>query len=411
MWLYLAGRGAGKTRAGAEWVRDQVESGRARRVALVARSVPDVRDVVVEGESGLLRIGDPARRPTWEPSKRRLTWPNGAIATTYSADEPDQLRGPQHDAAWCDELASWRRPEAWSNLMLGLRLGDDPRCVVTTTPRPTKEIRALVASPLTHVTRGTTYDNRENLAPAFLDQIVHQYEGTRLGRQELHAEILEDVAGALWTRAELDAALVREAPAGLERIVVGVDPAVSAHAGSDETGIVVVGVTATGDAYVLEDASMRGSPSEWAARVVRVFRRHAADLIVAEVNMGGDLVEHTLRAYDRALPIRKVTATRGKLVRAEPVASLYEQGRVHHVGALPELEDQMCSWDPSDTRGPSPDRVDALVWALWELVVSRGTDREEPKAAELAADPYERAELERWDRQQRAPYFERMLPE
>lgn len=364
-WLILAGRGWGKTRTGAEWVRDQVMRRGARRVALVARTAADVRDVIVEGESGLLAISPPSERPTWEPSRRRLTWPNGAIATTYSADVPDQLRGPQHDRAWADELAAWQYPDAWTQLLLGLRLGDDPRVVVTTTPRPTPIIRELLSASTTHVTRGRTLDNAANLAPQFLDAIVRQYEGTRLGRQELDGEVLDDNPGALWKRSAIDAARVRVAP-DLRRIVVGVDPAVSANAQSDETGIVACGVGFDGRFYVLDDASGRYSPDQWASRVASLYRSTKADRIVVEVNQGGDLVTSTLRTVDRSLPITTVHAKRGKALRAEPIAALYEQGRVSHVGSLATLEDQMTAWDPSGDAA-SPDRIDALVYALSAL--------------------------------------------
>ena len=344
-------------------MRAQAVSGRARRIALVARTAADVRDVIVEGESGILAVSPAHERPVWEPSRRRLTWPNGTIATTYSADVPDQLRGPQHDAAWADELASWQYPDAWTQLLLGLRLGDDPRVVVTTTPRPTPIVRELLASPMTHATRGRTMDNRANLAPQFLDAIVRQYEGTRLGRQELDGEILDDNPGALWKRDQI--IRVREAPQ-LRRIVVAVDPAVSANAQSDETGIVAAGLGFDGRFYVLDDASGRYSPDQWASRVAALYRARSADRVVVEVNQGGDLVTATLRTVDRSLPITTVHAKRGKALRAEPIAALYEQGRVAHVGALPTLEDQMTAWDPaSDTT--SPDRVDALVYALTEL--------------------------------------------
>lgn len=365
-WLILAGRGWGKSRSGAEWVREQVTKRGARRVALVARTASDVRDVIVEGESGLLAISPPSERPTWEPSRRRLTWPNGAIATTYSADEPDQLRGPQHDAAWADELAAWKHPDAWTQLLMGLRLGEDPRVVVTTTPRPTPLIRELVAQHTTAVTRGATRDNAANLAPQFLDAIVARYAGTRLGRQELDGEILDDNPGALWKRDGIDAARVRAAP-DLRRIVVGVDPAVTSNAASDETGIVVAGLGFDGRFYVLGDASGRYSPEQWASRVVAAYREHKADRVVAERNNGGDLVERNLRTVDRNLPVTTVHTKRGKALRAEPVSSLYEQGRVSHVGALAALEDQMTAWDPAGD-GDSPDRVDALVYALTELM-------------------------------------------
>jgi predicted phage terminase large subunit-like protein len=365
-WLILAGRGWGKSRSGAEWVREQVMKHGARRVALVARTAADVRDVIVEGESGLLAISPPSERPVWEPSRRRLTWPNGAIATTYSADVPDQLRGPQHDAAWADELAAWQYPDAWTQLLLGLRLGGDPRVVVTTTPRPTPIIRDLASQPTTHVTRGATRDNAANLAPQFLDAIVRRYEGTRLGRQELDGEILDDNPGALWKRDGIDAARVRVAP-DLRRVVVGVDPAVTSNAASDETGIIVAGLGFDGRYYVIGDYSGRYSPEQWASRVVQAYRDHKADRVVAERNQGGDLVERNLRTVDRSLPVTTVHAKRAKALRAEPVSSLYEQARVSHVGALAALEDQMTAWDPSGD-DESPDRVDALVYAMTELM-------------------------------------------
>lgn len=366
MWLILAGRGFGKTRTGAEWVRAQIERHGRRRVALVARTTADARDTMVEGESGLLACCPPWCRPRYEPSKRRLTWPNGAMATTYSGDRPDQLRGPQHDAAWADELAAWRYPDAWDQLLFGLRLGIGPRAVVTTTPRPTPLVVALLADPRVIVTRGTTLENRANLAPTTLDALLTRYEGTRLGRQELYAEVLTDPPGALWRRDALDAARVDRAP-DLVRVVVGVDPAATHGEGSDETGIVVAGLGADGHGYVLEDASLRASPAGWGARAVEAYHRHAADRIVAETNQGGDMVALTLRTIDATVPVRPVRATRAKRSRAEPVAALYEQSRVHHVGAWPELEDQLCQWTPG---APSPDRLDALVWALTELMLS-----------------------------------------
>ncbi|HZT90222.1 MAG TPA: terminase family protein [Stellaceae bacterium] len=383
IWLLLAGRGFGKTRTGAEFVRAEVGAGRAVRVALVAPTAADARDVIVEGESGILAIAPPWDRPLYEPSKRRITWQSGAIATTYSADEPERLRGPQHDLAWCDELAAWRYPEAWDMLMMGLRLGQDPRAVVTTTPRPTKLIRALVADPTVVVIRGSTDENRANLAPAFLSQIVRRYAGTRLGRQELEAEILEDVPGALWSHGVIDAARVAAAPE-LTRVVVAIDPAVSSGEDADETGIVVAGKDGSGAAYVLADASGRYSPPEWAKTAIAAYRAHGADRIVGEVNNGGEMVEATLRMIDPNVAFAAVRASRGKVARAEPVAALYEQGRVHHVGAMPALEDQMCAFssdfDPAEA-GFSPDRVDALVWALTELLV-------EPKGGEGIFEVY-----------------------
>jgi phage terminase large subunit-like protein len=392
VWLLLAGRGFGKTRTGAELVRARVAAGTARRVALVGATAADIRDVMVEGESGLLAIAPPWDRPRYEPSKRRLSWANGAVATTFSADEPDRLRGPQHDFAWCDELAAWRYPEAWDMLMFGLRLGADPRVVVTTTPRPVPLIRSLVADRGTVVTRGTTAENRANLAPAFLSQIVRKYEGTRLGRQELDAEILEDVPGALWRRGLIESGRVREAPP-LVRIVVAIDPAASSGAEADETGIIVAGRTAASasgnepaQGYVIDDRSGRLAPIDWAREAVAAYRRHKADRIVAEINNGGEMVEATLRMIDPTVAFAAVHASRGKAVRAEPVAALYEQGRMHHVGCFPALEDQMCGFTADLDRaaaGHSPDRVDALVWACSALLVA-----EEPPPAHRVHIPF-----------------------
>jgi len=361
-WLILAGRGFGKTRTGAEFVRAEIESGRCRRMAVIAPTAGDVRDVMIEGESGLLAVCPPWNRPHYEPSKRRLTWPNGALVTAYSADEPERARGPQHDGLWADEIASWRYPEAWDLFMFGLRLGNNPRAVVTTTPKPIPLVKELLASPTTTVTRGSSYENRRNLAPAFFQQIVRKYEGTRLGRQELLAEILDDNPGALWTRQIIEENRVVKAP-DLERVVVAIDPAVTAEEGSAETGIIVAG--SAGDRfYVRDDRSLRASPKAWASAAVTAYHTFGGDRIVAEVNNGGDMVLDTIRNVDPEVSLRKVTATRGKQLRAEPIAALYEQGRVHHVGAFPELEDQMCEWEPGME---SPDRLDALVWALTEL--------------------------------------------
>jgi phage terminase large subunit-like protein len=376
VWLLLAGRGFGKTRTGAELIRARVVAQTARRLALVAPTAGDARDVMVEGDSGILAISPPWERPRYEPSKRRLTWPNGAVATLFSADEPERLRGPQHDSAWCDELASWRYPEAWDMLMFGLRLGTDPRAVVTTTPRPTKLLRELIADPTVVVTRGSTYENRPNLAPAFLGQIVRKYEGTRLGRQELEAELLEDVPGALWNRGLIEATRARTAPA-LIRVVVAIDPAASSTDDADETGIIVAGKDGEGQGWLLADASGRYQPTEWAKTAISAYRAHSADRIVAEVNNGGEMVEATLRMIDPNAPFAAVRASRGKVTRAEPVAALYEQGRIHHLGVFPQLEDQMCAFTPdahgnsrSRSAGYSPDRVDALVWALTDLLVT-----------------------------------------
>jgi len=370
VWLILAGRGFGKTRTGAEFVREQVNSGTVSRVALVGATAADVRDTMVEGESGLLAVFPPDQRPRYEPSKRRVTFHNGAVASAFSADEPDRLRGPNHDLAWADELAAWRYVDAWDQLMLGLRLGDHPRVVVTTTPRPTELIRRLARSDdgTVHVTTGSTYENSANLAADFIAEMRRRYEGTRLGRQELEAQILDDVEGALWDRTNIDETRVTDTPA-LRRIVVAIDPAVTSGEKADETGIVVAGVGTNGEAYILDDRTMRASPNDWAAAAVAAYHRHKADLIVAEANQGGDLVENGLKEYSSFVPVHLVRASRGKRTRAEPVAALYEQRRAHHVGFFPELEDQLCSWVPDV--GSSPDRLDALVWALTDLVVDR----------------------------------------
>ncbi len=368
-WLVLAGRGFGKTRAGAEWVRAEVEAGRARRVALVGATAADVRQVMVEGESGLLAISPPWMRPLWEPSKRLLTWPNGAVATAFSAERPGQLRGPQHDLAWADELCKWRAEEAWDQLLLGLRLGDAPRWLATTTPRPSGLIKGLLADPQVRVTRGSTFDNWAHLAPTFLAEVVRRYQGTRLGRQELHAELVDDVPGALWTRALIEAGRVA-GPGELQRVVVGVDPAVGAADEGEgaETGIVVAGRGIDGRAVVLADLSCRLAPTGWARRAIEALQRFEGDRLVAEINQGGDLVESLVRTLAPDVPFRAVRAARGKAVRAEPIAALYEQGRVVHAPGLETLEDQMCRFTAYGPEGPS-DRVDALVWALTDLML------------------------------------------
>lgn len=348
-------------------MRDRVEHG-ARRIALVGRTSADTRDVMVEGESGLLSIYPVNQRPIYEASKRRVTFHNGATATLYSAEEPNLLRGPQHDLAWCDELAAWQYPDAWDQLRLGLRLGAHPRCVVATTPRPTKIIKSLLSRGDAVVTRGSTYDNAANLAPTFLDEIKAQYEGTRLGRQELHAEILDDTPGALWTRAILDPIQVRQ-HGPLKRVVVALDPSVAADGGGDECGIIVAGIADDGALYVLADGSGKLSPEAWAKRAAALAGDFDADCIVAEVNQGGALVTDTLRLAAPGVRVVGVAASKGKRARAEPVAALYEQGRVRHLPGLHRLEDELCTWSAS-AGDPSPNRLDALVWALSSLALT-----------------------------------------
>ncbi len=372
-WLILAGRGFGKTRTGAEWVRAQTENGRARRVALIARSLAEAQSVMIEGESGILNTSPPWHMPIYEPSKRKLTWPNGARALIFSSHEPDQLRGPQFDAAWCDELASWQYPnQTWNNLNFALRLGQPPKCVVTTTPKSIELVRTLSNGPGVHVTRGTTFQNKDNLAPEFFDAIVEQYDGTRLGRQEIYAELIDQDENALWKRAWIEDARLTSHPP-VARIVVAIDPAMSAKPSSSETGIVVVGADMHREhAYVLADESGRLTPQGWAMRAVHLFDKFNASRIIAEDNAGGDLVKSTLKAaVPRTLPYKGIKARTGKYLRAEPVAALYEQGRVHHVGRFPELEDQMCTWSAELGPSGSPDRADALVHAITELMIER----------------------------------------
>ncbi|WP_097029804.1 DNA-packaging protein [Cereibacter ovatus] len=381
-WVVMGGRGAGKTRAGAEWVRAEVEGsrpgdpGRSRHVALVGETIDQAREVMVFGESGILACSAPDRRPEWEAGRRRLVWPNGAVAQVFSAHDPESLRGPQFDAAWADELAKWgRAEEAWDMLQFALRSGEEPRQVVTTTPRNVPVLRHILDNPSTVVTHAPTEANRAYLAKSFLEEVHARYDGTRLGRQELEGVLLEDAEGALWTTAGLEALRI-DAPGRLSRIVVAVDPPVTGNDTSDECGIVVVGALTEGApqewrAVVLEDASVSAaSPDRWARAALDAVRRHGADRLVAEVNQGGDLVEAVIRQIDPLVPFRGVHASRGKVARAEPVAALYEQGRVAHLRGLGALEDQMCRMTARgfDGRG-SPDRVDALVWALTDLMI------------------------------------------
>ena len=364
-WLIMAGRGWGKSRTGAEWVRQQVEcNGADLRIALVGRTPADARDVMVEGESGLLAVFPPDQRPIYEPSKRRITFHTGAIATVYSSENPEQLRGPQQTVAWVDELGTFKHPEAFDNLQLGLRLGR-PRQIVTTTPRPVRTIRDLVADSDTVITKGTSYENRANLAPAFYRQVIRRYEGTRRGQQEIMGLLLEDVPGALWQRSMIK---YKAAPE-MERIVVGIDPSVSDSEDAARCGIVAAGKGLDGVYYVLADRSLRASPDQWAHEAISLFHELKADRIIAEVNQGGKMVELTLRTIDPLIPYSGVHASVGKKARAEPVSALYEQGRVFHVEPFRDLEDELCTWTPEE--GPSPDRLDAMVWALTELALSR----------------------------------------
>jgi phage terminase large subunit-like protein len=390
IWLIRAGRGFGKTRAGAEWVRARIESGAASRVALVGETAADAREVMVEGDSGILACAPPWNRPRHEKTRRRLLWANGAIASCYSAEDPEQLRGPQHDAAWADEVAKWRYADAWDQLMLGLRLGTDPRCVATTTLRPKRWIKTLLEDPAVAVTGGTSFENAANLAPGFLAHMRRRYAGTRLGRQELEGAYLDDTPGALWSRALIERARRPAEPRPpLVRIVVAVDPAAGGGKdgdppSGDETGIVVAGRDAHGMGVLLADLSARFTPDGWGRRAVEAFRAWRADRIVIERNNGGEMARHVLRTVDAQVPVRTVWASRGKQARAEPVAALYEQGRIQHLGRFDALEDQMAAFLPEGVtddgeRGKpsSPDRVDALVWAMTELMLGpSGESRE-----------------------------------
>ncbi|MBY0280584.1 MAG: phage terminase large subunit [Alphaproteobacteria bacterium] len=368
-WLILAGRGFGKTRTGAETIRAWINQGLYKRVALIGQTIDEVRSVMIEGESGLLNVHTDYERPKFESAKGRLIWKNNAIATMYGADHYEKLRGPQFDLAWIDELAKFRHPQkTWDQLMLGLRLGDNPRTIITTTPRPIPLIETLVKDPATVLTKGSTFDNQENLAKTFVKQIVKQFEGTRLGAQELYAEILTEKQGALWKRSIIH----HHDPVNPSwlRVVIAIDPAITHHEQSDETGIIVAALSKDQKAYVLEDLSGKYSPAEWGRRVVKAYHKHKADRVVAEVNQGGDMVKSIIHSLDPTTSYKAVRASRGKITRAEPIAALYEQGRVYHSKPFTDLETQLCEYIPGIT-AKSPDRMDALVWALTDLLLAK----------------------------------------
>jgi len=386
-WLLLGGRGAGKTRTGAEWTRGMATGDKCftshpvSNIALVAETYADAREVMIEGQSGLLAIHTRHNRPVWISSRRRLEWPNGAVAQVFSSEDPDGLRGPQFSAAWVDELAKWKNPQAtWDMLQFGLRLGAFPRQVITTTPRPIKLLKEIIADKRTLISRMATDDNRQHLAAGFFGRIVDIYRGTKLGRQELDGEIIDERSDTLWQRDCLDQHRIQAASSPspspsppLQRIVVAVDPPVTGKATSDACGIIVAGIGVDRRAYVLEDQTLQAvSPARWVAMVTQLFDKYEADQVVIETNQGGDMAESVLRNACPHLPIRQVKATRGKWLRAEPVAHLYERGLVSHVGALPELEDEMCDFGLEGlTSGASPDRLDALVWALTDLLLDK----------------------------------------
>lgn len=393
-WLVLAGRGFGKTRMGSEWVRGLAHRFPGCRIALVAETAADARDVMIKGDSGLLNCDPTLDEDCWSPTNRCLSWRNGSKAYTYNGTTPDQLRGPQHHFAWVDELAKFEyMQDAWDQTQFGLRLGEHPQALVTTTPRPLPLIKKLVNDPDTYVTRGSTLDNASNLSKNAVKQLYDRYGGTRLGRQELEGEILGDIPGALWTRASIDDTRLKLPPEDLIRVIVAVDPATSSEEGSDETGIVVVALARDDDGYargyVLEDASLRGTPEQWASTAVKLYRKWQADKIVAEKNQGGAMVESVIKAADRSVPVKLVHASRGKVIRAEPISALYEQGRIHHVGQFDLLEDQMCTFSVDNVRNSStgsPDRVDALVWGLTELFEKITSRRKQPKVAGTVVD-------------------------
>ncbi len=366
--MILAGRGFGKTRTGAEWAQARALALPGSHGALVAKTPGDARDVMIEGgDSSILKVAPPWFRPEFEPSKRRATWPNGSWATIYSSKEFETLRGPQHHWAWADELCAWHYPqETWDMLMMGLRLGDHPQAVVTTTPKPINTLRGILALRGTVQTGGSTYENRANLAQSWFDEILQKYEGTTLGQQELYANLLDEMPGAYWTRKLLERCRMEAVPENLTRVVVAIDPATTAEEGSDETGLIVAARDRKGNGLILQDASGRMTPIQWATKAVQLADHWKADRVVAETNQGGLMVEQTLRTVRPTLSYRGVHASRSKEARAEPVAALYEQGKVFHVGTFPALEDQLCTWTPGND---SPDRLDALVWALTDLML------------------------------------------
>lgn len=365
-WVILAGRGWGKTRTGAETVRRWQEDG-AKLIGLIGQTPGEVRKVMIEGESGIINISPPWNKPVYQSSKAQLLWPNGAVAHIYSAENPEVLRGPQHEKLWFDELAKFSKlQDTWDNAMLGLRLGKNPQAIITTTPRPVKILKDLLERNTTVITKGSTFENAPNLAQAFIDLVVGDYDGTRLGRQELYGELLADVEGALWNRDLIEKNRVSKLPEML-RIVVAIDPAVTSEPGSDETGIVVAGLGVDFNAYVLEDISIRGTPTMWAKSAITAFYKWNADRIIGEANNGGDMIETVIRGVDNSVSYKKVWASRGKITRAEPIVSLYEQEKVKHVGYFSELEDEMCQYILG---AKSPNRMDALVWAVTELAVN-----------------------------------------
>jgi len=392
IWNIRAGRGWGKTKTSAETFVWAVRYGGYKYPNLVGATAEDVRDLMIDGESGILACCPKDFYPTFIPSLKKLIWPNKVVSHFYYGSEPDKARGPQSDFLWCDEIAKWLRPEeTFDNLMMGLRLGKNPLCIVSSTPRPTKFLIELEkrmddkGRKCTVVTRGNTQENYCNLSPVFISTIINKYKGTRLGRQELEGDFLSDNPEALWKRDIIDDNRVYKPPAQYTYVVVGVDPATTSKEGSDDTGIIVVAADANNHGYVLGDYTIHDTPQQWGKAVISAFHLHQANLVVGEVNNGGDMVEHTIRMLDASVPFKAVHASRGKVIRAEPVSSLYEQGRVHHVGTFRELEDQLCEWVPGAEK--SPDRLDSLVWGITELnlIKQEGFDASITEGSSLAS--------------------------
>ncbi|MBA7602801.1 hypothetical protein ES703_09897 [subsurface metagenome] len=381
-WLVNAGRGFGKTRCGAEWIIEQVRQG-FTKIGLIGPTASVVRDIMIEGDSGILTISRPDFRPLYEPSKRKLTWPNGAVAHTFSAEEPDRLRGPQFQKMWCEELATWKYPESWDMAKLSLRLPPNPQAIITTTPKPKTIIKELIADKNCVITGGSTYDNIHNLAEPFFLAIVDQYEGTTLGQQEIYAIFLEELPDALWQRKIIADNRVSEVDLDkLIRIVIGIDPAGTSKESSAETGILVCGIDANNEGYVIDDLSCRKRPKGWASDSINAYHRYKADRIVAEVNFGGEMVESVIRNIDPNVSYKSVNASRGKKVRAEPISALYEQGKIHHIGTFKDLEDQQCNFTPETKI--KLDRIDALVWCFTELILHRGGPRRVARARSIS---------------------------
>lgn len=373
-WLLLAGRGFGKTKCSTESARLLIDSGQAKRIAIACRTPADARDVLIEGPSGFMNIYPPWQRPNYEPSKSRITFHNGAVGYIYSSESPDKARGPEHDLILADELAAWNGQELWDNLMFGLRQGNT-RIIIATTPRPTSLIKELVADEKVIKVTGSTFENAANLADKFIDFIKDKYEGSRLGRQELYAEILSDTPGALWKIADIDKCKIKDLPNNIIQYVVAIDPASTSNEKSDDTGIIVCAKDSNGFGYVVKDSTIHGTPLEWGSEAVRLYHLYNASAIIAESNQGGEMITQVIKSIDIAVNVKLVHASVGKRTRAEPISSLYEQHKVRHLYGLTKLEDEMCTWDASDPKAKSPNRMDAMVWGFTKLLVKKAEPR------------------------------------